>query len=432
MRAVTALAMDVTVATAQAQPPVPVLEVAHQHGAPALFSNRESSGTAWVPEITPMYGVHRAWAGWEFMAHGNAFLQFIDESGDVHRRGRQVSSINWVMGMARRPLGTGRVGLRAMVSLEPWTIRGCGYPNLLATGEVCEGDTIHDRQHPHDLFMELAADYDRPLRGALRWQVYAAPAGEPAIGPPGFPHRASAVANPIAPITHHWLDATHITFGVVTTGIYGPRWRAEASLFNGREPDAARMGFDLAALDSFSGRFSLAPSNGLSVQLSAAHLHEAEAGVGRQPRTDVNRVTASAMHERRLGVRGTWATTLAYGVNSKVAIIPGGVLDELTHAVLLETSATIDQRHSWFGRVEVVSKPAHDLHVHEYITEVFTVAKLEVGYVRHARAWHGLLPGIGGVLMGSLVPAPLAPRYGGRVAPGFGVFLTVRPVEHPR
>jgi hypothetical protein len=38
---------------------------------------------------------------------------------------------------------------------EPWALSGCGYPNLLATGEIWDGDSIHNRQHPHDLFMEL-------------------------------------------------------------------------------------------------------------------------------------------------------------------------------------------------------------------------------------------------------------------------------------
>ncbi|MGH9254335.1 MAG: hypothetical protein ACRD3C_07170, partial [Vicinamibacterales bacterium] len=286
-------------------------------------------------------------------------------------------------------------------------------------------------QHPHDLFMELAAEYDRPLTTTLRWQIYAGPAGEPALGPAGFPHRLSAFPNPIAPISHHWLDATHITFGVVTAGVYGARWKAEASAFNGREPDAERTDFDLAALDSVAGRFSLMPSERLVLQVSAGHLHEAEAGVGRQPRTDVNRATASATYHRRVGEGGFLATTLAYGVNAELAIIPGGLLDETTHAVLLEASATRDDRHTWFGRLEIGGKGAHDLHAHEYITSIFTVGKLELGYVRHLRPWKGLLPGLGGVVMGSGVPRLLAPRYGGRIAPGFGVFATVRPLSHP-
>ena len=419
------------------EPPV-VVPAEHQHATPAtthstsnLFSNRDASGTAWLPETTAMYGFHRTAAGWELMAHGNAFLQFLYESGEEHRRSKQAGSINWLMGMARRPVGAGRFGIRAMLSLEPWTIRGCGYPDLLATGEVCNGDTIHDRQHPHDLFMEVAAEYDRPLTGSLRWQVYGGLAGEPALGPPGFPHRLSALPNPLAPIAHHWLDATHISFGVVTAGVYGPRWKVEASAFNGREPDAARTGFDLAALDSVSGRLSFAPTTGLMLQVSAGHLNEEEAGTGSQPRTDVNRLTASAIHHRRFAGDCVWATTVAYGANSELAIIPGGLLDIVTHAALFETSATIAERHTWFGRLEVVGKPAHDLHAHEYITQVFTVAKLEGGYVRHLNPWRGLLPGIGGTVMASVVPPLLAPRYGGRVAPGFGVFVTMRPARRP-
>ena len=141
------------------------------------------------------------------------------------------------MGMAQRSAGGGLVTLRGMVSVEPWTIGGCGYPNLLATGEVCEGEAIHDRQHPHDLFMELAAQYNRSLGKGLRLELYGGPVGEPALGPVAFMHRVSGLPNPIAPMTHHWFDSTHITFGVVTAGLYGRRWKMEGSVFNGREPD---------------------------------------------------------------------------------------------------------------------------------------------------------------------------------------------------
>ena len=232
----------------------------HQHGPPSaaseLFPAREASGTAWLPDETPKYGVLRMFGQWAVMLHGTAFGQFLYEPGEKHRTGgfssRQVSSVNWLMAMARRPVGAGRVGLRTMISVEPWTVRDCGFINLLASGEMCEGDTIHDRQHPHDLFLELAVDYDRPLRGSLRWQAYAGLAGEPALGPAGFPHRISALPNPIAPITHHWLDSSHITFGLITTGLYQAGWKAEVSVFNGREPDENRADFDFGRFDSVS------------------------------------------------------------------------------------------------------------------------------------------------------------------------------------
>ena len=171
-----------------------------------------------------------------------------------------------------------------MTTLEPWTIGGCGYPSLLATGEVCNGDTLHDQQHPHDLFMELAVEYSRPLVRGVRGQIYAALAGEPALGPAGFPHRMSAFANPIAPVTHHWLDASHISQGVVTMGVANRRWKLEGSLFNGREPDDVRTNLGVGRFDSLSGRLSWAPTDHLVAQVSTAHLREAEAASARSAR----------------------------------------------------------------------------------------------------------------------------------------------------
>jgi hypothetical protein len=407
----------------------------HQHGsAHELFANRDASGTAWLPEQSPMFAAHRTWRGWDLMFHGVAFAQFLYEPADQHRTGgfesHQFGSVNWGMVHARRPVGPGIVGLRAMGSLEPFTISNCGYLNFLASGEHCEGDTIHDRQHPHDLFMEIAAEYDRPLRGAWRLQLYGGLAGEPALGPAGFPHRISSFLNPIAPISHHWLDSTHVTFGLVTAGVYDRRWKLEASVFNGREPDENRTDLDLAPLDSVAGRISFLPDERVALQFSAAHLHEAEAEFAPRPRSDVDRATASVTYHRPIGRGGVWASTLAYGVNSAVESVPGETFDAATHAVMLESSAIVNDRHTWFGRAEVVGKPAHDLHVHEFPTAVFTVGKVQVGYIRHWRSWRGLLPGIGGTLSLNFVPAELATRYEGRVAPGFGVFFSVRAVEN--
>jgi hypothetical protein len=381
-----------------------------------------------------MYGAARTWGDWEFMVHGVAFAQFLYEPGEIHRTGGfgelQFGSVNWGMLMARRKLGAGWVGLRTMVSVEPWTTSDCGSLNLLATGEMCEGDTIHDRQHPHDVFMELAAEYDRPLRGTTRWQVYAGLSGEPALGPPGFPHRVSAISNPVAPISHHWLDATHITFGLITAGVYDRRWKAEMSVFNGREPDEDRADFDLAKLDSVSGRFSFLPTDTLSLQVSAAHLRESEAQFAPDPRTDINRGTVSATYHRTFQPGVDWATTLAAGFNSGREIIPGAVFDATTVAMLLESTVTLHDRHALFGRAEIVEKPAHDLHAHEYGARIFTVGKLQAGYARYFASRSGVVPGLGATVAVSLVPGELETRYSGRVAPSFGVFFVVRPPRH--
>ena len=170
------------------------------------------------------------------------------------------------------------------------------------------------------------------------------------------------MANPVAPITHHWLDSSHITFGLVTAGVYQRRWKAEVSAFNGREPDASRAGLNLDALDSFSGRLWWMPTPRLALQVSSGYLHEAEAEFASQPRSDVHRTTASMTYARSHGGAGMWVTTAAYGVNAGTEIIAGSPFDITTHAALVESVVTVRERHTWFGRAEVVGKPAHDLH----------------------------------------------------------------------
>jgi hypothetical protein len=363
-----------------------------------------------------MYAIHWQRGGWQLMAHENAFIQFLDESGD--RGDDQFGSINWLMGMAQHKVGNGRVLFRGMFSAEPWTIGGCGYPDLLASGEQCKGEKIHDRQHPHDLMMELSAQYDAPLRGSVRWQVYGGPVGEPALGPMAYPHRISAMPNPLAPITHHWMDSTHITFGVMTGGAYGQRWKAEGSVFNGREPDEDRADFDFGALDSFSGRLWFLPTSKMTLQFSGGKLTEAEAAENGGTRVDVTRTTASATYHTAIRENGIWATTLGWGRNEESGHGSNGVL--------IETSLTLQDRDSWFGRFEAVGKTAHDLVLAES-HEAFTVAKLQGGYTRYLTTWRGLKPGVGGTLSAAFVPEGLKTAYGSRVNLGFGVFLTLRP-----
>ena len=422
--AIVAFAITALVAPAAAQAPdaTPPTDQHQGHTMPQgepddqSTTAREASGTAWLPDQSPMYAVHAQKGPWSLMFHENAFLQYLHESGE--RGDDQGGSINWLMGMAQRKLGRGRISLRGMFSFESWSIGGCGYPDLLATGEECGGDKIHDRQHPHDLFIELAAEYNALIAGDVRWQVYAAPAGEPALGPVGYPHRISAMPNPLAPITHHWLDSTHITFGVVTGAVYGKRWKAETSLFNGREPDEKRSGFDLAALDSLSGRLWFMPSANLALQVSAGHLNEAEGGEGGGQRIDVSRVTASATYHRPFRDDGIWATTVAWGRKAEQ--------ERASNALLVETNVTVDQRDAWYGRFEVVGKSAHDLAVPDS-SEDFTVAKLQGGYTRYLAAWNGFQPGLGAGVSVGVVPAPLKPLYGSRANIGVAVYLTLRP-----
>ena len=393
-------------------------EATRDQGPSRAGMSREGSGTSWLPDETPMYVIHKTSGPWMLMVHGNAFVQFLHESGT--RGSHQFGSINWVMGAAQRPVGRGTLGLRAMFSAEPATIPGCGYPDLLASGERCDGEPIHDRQHPHDLFMELAASYDAPLTRHARWQLYVAPAGEPALGPVAFPHRISAMATPLAPISHHWMDATHISFGVVTGGVYGGRWKAEASLFNGREPNEQRTNLDLGRLDSVSGRLWLLPTSRLAFQVSIGDLTEAEEGDHGGPPIDVVRMTASATYHHPFDGTSLWATTVAWGRNREAA--------HGSNAVLLETTLTLDDRDTWYGRVETVAKNAHDLAIPDS-DEQFTVAKLQAGYTRYLQSFGAFQPGVGAGVSLGIVPDSLKAQYGNRANAGVALYLTLRPAR---
>jgi hypothetical protein len=434
---VIATIVAVPTSVAAQEPQHPRIDV-HEHvgvSARLLTPTTDASGTGWMPQVTPMYGIHRPWRGWDVRLNGVAFVQVLYEPRDRHRTGgsgrQQMGSINWGMFMARRNAHGGRFGIRTMLSAEPWTVPGCGSLSFLAVGEVCDGDTIHDRQQQHDLFMELAVDYDRPLRGAWRWQAYAGLAGEPAMGPPGYTHRASAIANPIGPVTHHWLDSTHVAFGVLTVGAYSPRWKAETSIFNGREPDDSRADLDLGAFDSVSARASFLPTERLALQVSGARLREAWTDFPFPSQDPATRMTASAVYHRPFSANGIWATTVAVGTNRAREIVTGGgILDATTAAGLVESSVTFSERNTVFGRGEVGRMPAHHLHAHEYSTLVFAIGKVQIGYVRHLRATLGLQPGMGGSVAISLVPAALEPRYSGRTAPSFGIFFSLQAARH--
>jgi hypothetical protein len=376
---------------------------------------RDGSGTSWLPDASPMQGAMSQHGPWMLMLHGNAFVQFIDAAGD--RGDHQLGSVNWIMGMAQRPWGGGQLQFRGMLSAELLTVGKCGYPDLLQSGEACNGASLHDRQHPHDLFMELAADYRRAFTGSLAFEIYGGPSGEPALGPTAFPHRLSSMGSPIAPISHHWLDSSHVSFGVVTGGLYGRKWKAEASVFNGREPDDNRYDFDFGALNSYSGRFWLLPTAAWAIQVSAGHLTQADSH-GTGPRENVDRVTASATYQRLVNDR-VWATTIAWGQNRQ-----GG---QTSAAMLVETTAEVSRLSEVFARGEIVGKTPAELVLPLDGDQAFTVSKIEIGYTRWVAEQRGLRFGIGGSAGLSIVPSALASFYGGRSASEFTVFLNVRP-----
>ena len=179
--------------------------------------SREGSGTSWIPDSSPMYGRMFMFGENMLMLHGAIFPRYTNVS--TRRGDDRIDAPNWFMAMFSHPLGDStQFGSRLMMSLDPLTEGGRGYPLLFQTGEAWNGEALHDRQHPHDLFDELSFSLSQKFEHDLSAYIYFGYPGEPALGPPAFMHRPSAMDDPDAPIGHHWQDSTHITFGVATLG----------------------------------------------------------------------------------------------------------------------------------------------------------------------------------------------------------------------
>lgn len=203
-----------------------------------------------------------------------------------------------------------------MFSLDPAIERGYGYPLLYQSGELYKGQPIHDRQHPHDLISELAVSYSYKFNDKRSFYLYAGLPAEPALGPPMYLHRVSGMNNPDAPIGHHWQDATHITYGVVTAGYSFGKVKFEASAFNGTEPDENRWNFDRPRLNSFSGRLSVNPTKNWSLQISQGYLRNPERS---EPEVRILRKTiASAIYNKKFDDEHNWETSLVWGVIMRI------------------------------------------------------------------------------------------------------------------
>jgi hypothetical protein len=379
-----------------------------------LPMSRDGSGTAWQPDSTPMYARGFSLGDWSLMAHGLAFGGY-DYQGS-RRGGGQVFSTNWAMLMAQHELLGGEFGGRLMMSGEEFTDGGRGYPLLLQSGESFHGVPNHDRQHPHDLFMEMAALYTRPIAKDLGFQLYGGPVGEPALGPVAFAHRESAAADPFAPLGHHWMDSTHVTFGVVTAGIFTRNLKLEFSWFNGREPDSNRSNFDLRRMDSYSTRLSYNPTRDLSLQVSYGYLKSPEE---LDPNVSINRVTASATYNRRLASRGNWATTAGWGRNIASSGKP-------TDALLFETNLDLDGTNVLFGRAEFVRKTGDDLDVSP-TGQVYNLGAISIGYLRDIPLLDAFIVAPGVMVTTNIIDGRLDNAYHSQTPVGVAAFIRLRP-----
>jgi hypothetical protein len=382
-----------------------------QHEVSTLPSPHAGSGTAWEPASVPAHEWMIMRSGWELMAHGVIFIDYNQQGGP--RGEGKAESVNWAMGMEQHALGSGTILLRQMLSAESLTSPHPGFPELFQTGETYHGEPLVDHQHPHNVFAELSALFTLPLGEKFSWELYGGPSAEPALGPVTYIHRASAAELPMAPLSHHLQDSTHTSFGVVTTGLRIQRLKLEASAFNGREPNEERWSIQPAALDSWSGRVSVAPTRDWAAQYSVGRLEHPEA---LEPGSQW-RQTASVEYNRPIA-GGNWASSAVWGRVQKIAT------NTILNGYLLESTLNFLRRDYVFTRLELVDKD--ELFPQAAVHPAYRIGAYTFGGVRdllQTRAWQ---LGLGGDVTFYSKPAVLDAAYG--VHPvSFQVFLRVRP-----
>jgi hypothetical protein len=377
------------------------------------------SGTAWEPAVLPGHEWMLMRGGWMFMAHGVIFADYNQQGGP--RGEGKAESVNWGMLMEQHPLWNGTLLFRQMFSAESLTSPHPGFPELFQTGETYHGEPLVDHQHPHNVFAELSMLYTLPLSSQVTWELYGGAAAEPAIGPVVYLHRNSAAELPLAPLGHHLQDSTHTSFGVVTSGFIlnwmkQERVKLEGSAFNGREPNEERWSIQPAALDSWSGRASVAPACGWAAQYSIGRLEHPEA---LEPGSQW-RQTASAEYDRALA-QGSWATSMIWGRVLKIAT--GTNLN----GYLFESTLNFLRRNYVFTRMELVDKD--ELFPQAALHPAYRIGAYTFGGTRDLVQNHAWQLGLGADLTVYSKPSVLDAAYG-NFPVSFQVFLRMRPALH--
>jgi hypothetical protein len=384
--------------------------------------SREGSGTSWLPDSSPMYGRMFMFGDDMLMLHGAIFPRYTNVS--TRRGDDRIDAPNWIMAMYSHPLGdSAQIGARLMMSLDPLTEQGRGYPLLFQTGESWNGQPLHDRQHPHDLFDELSISLSQKFDHDFSSYVYFGYPGEPALGPPTFMHRPSAMDDPDAPLGHHWQDSTHVTFGVATAGLVWSCFGAikiEGSIFTGREPDEDRYNFDQPDFDSYSGRISWNPTQNLALQVSHGYIKSPEA---LEPDLKRHRTTASVIYNLPLGHDSNWSNTFVWGQNHDTG-------EGKTQSFLIESNYQRG-RNAVYLRWERVEKSGHELVLKPPDeSRIFPVSGYTLGYVRDLSHGNGLDVGLGTQFTINGRPDGLDRYYGDNLGYAFEFFLRIRPSLH--
>ncbi len=352
--------------------------------------------------------------GWAWAVDARAFFG-VNHQERKFRDFTAWESQNWLMAAAEHRAAGGSLWLNGMFSMEPFTMRKIGSPQVFQTGETYRLAPLIDYQHPHDLFMALGAEY-RGRRGRLDVVLAADAVGSPALGPLTFMHRPSAAGNPEAPLSHHYLDSTHITPGVLRAGLGTAGLMMEGSDFRGREPDERRTDIDFGPLDSYAMRLSWARA-GWSAQASVAALTLPELTTP----YDAKKLTASV---GRTGGGRVAAWMFAFGQNREIH----GNLE----AYLFEAALRAGSSGRLYTRAESVAKDILDAGFHPrgvfHRHRQSQVAALTAGYLHTVAQSAAGAIGIGGHITGYVVPDNLTEPYGQPIS--FHLFLSyaLRPV----
>jgi hypothetical protein len=356
---------------------------------------------------------------WMTMFHGYAFLNANRQDGPSG--GREFDSQNHVMLVSARRLWGGKLSLLGTFTLEPATLPPEGSRELFQRGETYHGTLLVDRQHPHDLFVQIGAAWERGLAPGVKLRLYLAPVGEPALGPVAYPHRLSATENPTAPLSHHNHDSTHISSDVITAGLTAGVLTVEASVFHGEEPDENRWDIDQGKLDSYSGRLTLAPAGGFSFQVSSGYRKRPEAlEPGNQTRS-----TASLSYQRG-DAENFFAATLVSGLNQTD--------DGREWGHLLEWTWKFGAKNFFYGRLEKVDRDVYELvnkrqRPEDIPPDRVSVEAATAGFVRNIPVLAGTETGLGADLTFYRFPSRLDSVYGSHPI-SFHGFLRIRFGSH--
>ncbi len=387
-----------------------------------LSMSRNGSGTGWNPDSSPMYMWMNQKKKTDWMFHGNIFLRYTHTNifNSAMRGEGKWSFPNWFMVMMNRKVGKkGLLNATAMISLDKLTEGGNGYPLLFQSGETWKGQPLVDRQHPHDLFSALSIGYTHMLNKDMDLFGYVGYPGEPALGAVAFMHRVSSMNNPDAPLGHHWQDATHITFGVGTLGFRFKQFKAEGSIFTGREPNENRYDFDKGRFDSYSYRLSYNPAKHWAFQFSQGFINEPES---LEPGVDVTRTTASALFAKQLNRSNHASAAIIWGLNDKGA-------DHKEHSLLLEGNYQF-AKNAVFSRYEFIQKSSEELDLeNELGHEIFDTHAFSLGYNRIVWKKAGIELAAGTKATINFPVKSLKTYYGG-IPVGFQLYLQIRPGLH--